>query len=203
MKIEPIGTDCVKITLNKADMKKMGIEYDQLDYNDDKTRTILLELLDTAQLTTGFDGLSAKLFVEIFPGENDGCVFYFTILSKTKTVRPTLHTQHIGRLPDFASKIYPKPVIFSFDNADTVLTAAAQLFSVCSHRIYKSSLYRMDTQYLLLLFPFERLDPAVLSLLSEYGTPCGEGAIRAAFLDEHAILLVKDNALDEIAKYIL
>ena len=172
-------------------MEALEIEYDRLDYSDSKTRLAILELLSRAQILTGFDGFSGKLFIEVYPDEVGGCVFYFTVL----------HTgeRRKKQAAEISTATFPEPLTFMFDNVDHLTDAATGLYKRGGHRIYRSSLYTMNDRYYLVIVPFHPADPIVQSILSEYAISSGKGSVGIPFLAEHGRLLAADCAIDQLA----
>lgn len=182
-----IGGEKLKITLSPEEVERLDIDLREPDYTDVETKRLLLELLELGKLKTGFAPRGAKLFVEIHLNEEGGCVFTFTALS-IQAGKP-------------GSPAGVKPVIFAFEEADSLCEGAAGLQRRYSHRIYKSSLYRFREQYRLIVYPLDYADQLSLYFLGEYGRKTGEGAVAAAFIDEHGAALILDTAIETLADY--
>lgn len=185
-----ITDDRLKIQLTGTDMEKLQISYEQLDYSDGQTRKAILVLLELAREETGFDLGAAKLFVEAYPHDNEGCVIYFTMLdneddSGTKSKKT----------------IYPS-VVFMFDDADVLIDCTTRLFEQYCHRIYKSSLYYFKERFHLVVYPFDRSDDRTTAFISEYAKRVGEGELYTVMLKEHGELIVEDNAVDRLAYHL-
>ena len=189
MVFKKIAGDRLKVLLTGEDMQRLAITYDQLDYADDQTRKVILELLELARTETGFDLGDARLFVEAYPYQEEGCVIYFTTLS-----------------PGDGGLRIKKPIynsiVFEFDQVDPLIDGAVRLFSQYSHRIYKSSLYYWRKRFYLILSPFDRTDSRTTSFLSEYGRKYGEGEICAAFIREHGSAIAQEGAIDRLAYFL-
>jgi negative regulator of genetic competence, sporulation and motility len=106
-----------------------------------------------------------------------------------------------GQLPRLAAGKAPVPVIFAFDDADSLTEGCVKAFRRYSHRIYKSSLHLLQGSYRLTVYPLDYADRLSILFLSEYGRIRGEGEILAAFVEEHGRQLIADNALDVLADY--
>ena len=191
MKIELLSETQIKITLTKLDMDSFEVTYDELDYQNNKTRDIIEDLLLHANLVTGFSTASGKLFVEVFPTDDAGCIFYISSLDR----KPQSNSAE-GKRGE-----YPEPVIYRFAELDSLLRAAPILFKRWGHRIYKSSLYLLEGKYLLLLYPLLAAEQHMVGFLKEYAEFFGKGELRAAFLSEHAQPLITGRALEELNRY--
>jgi len=178
------------VTLRPTDLAELGISYESLDYADPLTRGILVTLLEQGKEETGFRPRNAKLFIEVFPTEEGGCVLHFTCLGP-------------GRLsgPGSAESLAPSAVVFAFQDADELIDAAVKVFARYSHRIFKSSLYLLGGSYRLVVYPLDYADDLSILFLSEFAPKTGEGQVLAEFIDEHGALLIADTALDTLAGY--
>ncbi len=189
MVFRKISGDRLKILLTGEDMQRFAITYDQLDYADEQTRKVILQLLEMARMETGFELGNTKLFIEAYPYEQEGCVIYFTGLEE--------HHQQ----PSHSKSIY-HAMIFEFDQADTLIEGAIRLFAQYSHRIYKSALYHWKKKFYLIVYPFDSIDSPTITMLGEYGKKYGEGEISAAYIREHATVIAPENAIDRLAYFL-
>ena len=57
----------LKITLNREDLLRFDMTYEQLDYANEPTRRMMEALLRSAGGVTGFDGGKGRLLIEVFP----------------------------------------------------------------------------------------------------------------------------------------
>jgi negative regulator of genetic competence, sporulation and motility len=178
-----IHPDKLKITLTATDMQSMELCYERMELDDPATRKALRLLLEQARQSLGFQPGGAKLFIEAYSAEGDGCVLYFTRMAT-------------GNAPREAGTA---PVLYEFDDLETVLLGAAGVCSRYGHRIYKSSLYRLLGKYRLIILPLDYADRLSEYFLSEYGHRIGEGEIAAAFTEEHGKELIRDNAVEVLA----
>lgn len=177
----------LKVSLTREDMDALELDYDAMDYNDPATRIALTSLLDKGRAQTGFHPRRAKLYIEVFPTEDGGCVICYTKLPGGEV------------LPSGQFQPGPAPVVFAFDHPGPLLEACRQLHSRYAHRILQSSLCQLGTGYRLILYPLDYADPLTVSMLLEYGTSMGEGSILAAYAQEHGTLLVPEDAVELLA----
>jgi len=184
-----ITADKLKVALSAADLAALCVSYDSLDYADPASRQLLLSLLEQGKERTGFYPRKSRLYIEVFPSEDGGCIIFYTRLR---------NGQHP---PGLGESVGPEAVVFAFDDAETLLRAAIGVWARCGHRIYKSSLYLLEGGYRLILYPLDYADGLSALFLSEFARKTGEGEIVAAFVEEHGSPLIEDRALDTLVEY--
>ena len=180
MTIKKLSPDKVRITLSHEELAAYEIDWDHLGPDDEPTRELLLQLLDSAWQTAGFRPDEGQIYIEALPTEN-GCVL---ILSK-------------AHASDTLESICT-PVIFRFEHAEDLLAGARQLFQLYSHRIFRSSLYQCAGGCLLLIRPLDQTSQESVMLLAEYGTLAARGELAAAVIQEHCPALIEENALERL-----
>lgn len=167
----------LKIELDGADMKDLDVTYDELDYNSDKTRQVMDELLTRIGAEHNFDTGSGRLLIEVFPSDNGGCVIYFTSVR-----RGTAIARHKSRKS--------APSVWELRSADDLLRAVAGLKGAGVLKPIR--LYRLENRYRISV-PFESKREELL--LSEFATRInGSGAL--LYTDEHGSLLSADLLSD-------
>ena len=183
-----IGSDKLKVDLTADDLKELEIDYEDLDYKDERTRNVLVDLIVKGRALAGFSPRNAKLYIEIYPREDGGCVIYYTKLA-------------VGQLGAGGSFLPgPTPVVFAFNDTETLLRACQKTHALYRHRILKSCLYAHGRRYRLIIYPLDFASSICVSFLHEYARPVGEGSVLAAHIDEHWQLLCADNALEQLAE---
>lgn len=183
-----VNNDKLKVSLTKEDLIKLEIDYKSIDYSNNNTREMLVEILEKGCIETEFNPRNNKLYIEVFPAQDDGCVIYYTRLQGMEL---------FGR-STFASR--PVPVIFSFECAETVIEACACAKSRCAHRILCSSLYLYKKQYRLIIWPLDYLDNLSIIFFSEYGKILGAGDVLTAYIGEHGRLIIQENAIEKLSE---
>ena len=184
MDITLITADKLKIELSREDMEALSIEYENLDYSNEQTRSALIALLDKSRAEAGFNPRGAKLFIEVYPTESGGCVLYFTAMRRESHGRSV-----------------PAPVVFEFDDVETLISCCTKGFRQYGHRIFKSALFRFEDTYRLVLHPLDYNDMLSVYFFREYARLVGEGEVLAAFTEEHGLPLLSENALDTLSEY--
>ena len=115
----------LKITLDSADLTRFGLTYDTIDYEDQKTKDMLNDLLMGAEKMVGFSLNKQKLIIEVFPAPEDGCIIYFTLTESTDVKRVRLKNNR------------GKPKVFEFSSSENMLCALNKLSK--SKLIFKKS----------------------------------------------------------------
>lgn len=180
MKIDLLENGCLKILLTEEDLRDFNLTFEDMDYNNEITRSALHQLLDTARRETGFDS-SGSLIIEALPVDG-GCMLLLT---------PTGGKRHVRM------KRVVGPYIFELDDADTVLRLARSV-GENTPPMFGSSLYRFDKRYRLVLYPGAPLTREMGNLLGEFARPAGEGDVAAAYTAEHGESIAVGDALNRI-----
>ena len=74
----------IKILLSVTDMEKYKLDIDNMDYNIDKTREAIKDILNIAKQKIGFDINGEKIFIQAFPGRDGGCELYISKLGNAE-----------------------------------------------------------------------------------------------------------------------
>lgn len=194
LKIELCGEDRLRITLNQADLEQLSISFEELDYGRMEIRRIIWELLDEANRRTGFDSSKGKLLIEAMPLLDGGCVLYFTILPREYDQKNRPKKLHLRRLGG--------PYVYEFQGADELMSVCSRLSREYPDAIPKSTVYQMDHSYRLVIYTREDTCKTCAPLLSEYGSPAGEGSAAAAFAAEHGKMLAEGDAVSQIGRHL-
>jgi negative regulator of genetic competence, sporulation and motility len=169
MNIQKEGIDSIRVDLTADELQEFRLTYPLLNYQDQKTRRLLDQLLKNAGALLGFVRSGGKLLIEIFPAPRQGCTVYFTNLEKK------------GRR--FKQK---PPTAYLFSNSEDLLSAVEQLSTTPAP---KSELYRLNDNYLLILQEQEK------NALSEYGDRISCTKKELAYIREHGTLLASPYAV--------
>ena len=82
MELIKVNSVKLKIILTPKDMEEMDITNETLDYDSVKTRSALRNILEKAKIETGFDTKRDKIYVQVFPSNDDACEMFLTRRSK-------------------------------------------------------------------------------------------------------------------------
>ncbi len=168
-----------KVELDKNDLSELDITYQQMDYGDSHTREVLQGLLKRIGLPGGFDALSGRVLIEVFPRSNDGCMVQFTSIeahAQTPTVRM--------RKARFDAAVY------EFSSADDMLDAVKALRG----KNPQVEIYLCDGKYRAVNY-FDREEKKAVHVLDEFATLIAKGSTAAAYTAEHG------QAIDQAALF--
>lgn len=189
MKIKQLGPRRVCVALSRDDLNEAGLTYEDIGVDGAQTHTLLNLLLKLVGRSVEFSS-SGRVFVDICSDGEGGCLVWLS---------------EDGPLPQNRWRVVQRtsrPVIYAFDDIDTLIAGASKLFQRCSHRLQKSTLYRIGDGWRLAIFPADMgKDSKTLALLDEYARRCGQGPLALAWLDEHSQVLLRDNAVDLLSSY--
>jgi len=188
MEFNLIRPDKLKVSLNRQEMDMFGITRGKFDYSNQANRRALISILEEGRAQTGFSPRRARLYIEAYPCVEGGCVVYYTKLATGEAF-----AYGVGAAG-------PRPVVFAFPDADSLLRACTGALKQYGHRIYKSSLFKMREGYRLIVLPLDYTDGLSVDFLREFGDLTGEGAVSAAFTEEHGKPLCMDNAIETLAR---
>lgn len=183
-----IGPDKLKVTIDPAELDALGTSYEQLNYKDKAARRTLVDILTRGQGETGFNPARSQLYIEAYPSTDGGCVIYYTRLSGGEVS------------PGGVFMPGPCPHIFAFGEEKSLITAAAKTWPLYGSRILASSLYYLNTDWRLIVYPLDFSQNLSVNLLCEYGRLVGKTRVLAAYIDEHAKLIAGQNALELLAQ---
>ena len=186
--MEAIGEDKIIVELSSDDMETLDIRYEDMDYSNIETRRVVWTLLDKAKQTLGRDiDPSGRLMIEAVPKADGGCLLYFSIDCRSKTIRPCSRTKL--RRGKFC-------LVYEFNDFDKLIDCA-RLYKTNCKASATGSLYECDGVYRLVIST--DCEPTELkNCFSEYGRYIGEGNLCVSFTRERWSLIEKDSALDHL-----
>jgi negative regulator of genetic competence, sporulation and motility len=88
MELLVISHEKIKIMLCADDMKKYDLNANSLDYNMEKTKEAIKEILQVAKTRTGFEIDCDRMFIQAFPCRDGGCELYVSKLSNSSISSP-------------------------------------------------------------------------------------------------------------------
>ncbi len=191
MNVEHEEPGRLKIFLKKDDMRQLDITFDQMDYNDAKTRRVLWTILSDVGAASSFIVTGSKLLIEVFPASDSGCIIYFTLLKKEQEIHRRLKLK----------KQNLQPAIFEFTNTEDLLSAFSMLYKDARKRVERSNLYRFQDKYRLIVFLKQAHQVSTLAMLNEYGKNIGQTSAQIAYTQEHGCLLAENNAVETVGRH--
>lgn len=76
MKIHTISNEKIKIYISRKEMSSRNISYSEIDYNSNKTKILITEILNYAGIKN-----NTNILIETFPAFNKGAIIQITKLS--------------------------------------------------------------------------------------------------------------------------
>lgn len=210
MEMIKVNTMKLKIILTKQDLEEFNITNDCLDYSTEKSRRVLKCILEKAKNDVDFDTGQDRLYMQFFPSVDGGGELYITrkpvILPQDTPAKTKIYKNKYTIKNKVANS---DGYIICFDSSENLIQLCKRL---SKEKIFlSSSLYFHDYLYYLYIHsissfskltkestPFD-LDSNA-SFICEYGKVFFASKIRLAFLDEHAKLLCKSNAVEKFCE---
>lgn len=188
MQIDIIGSDTVKITLNKAEMICYNLRFEKIDCNSPEMKNFVLDLLGIIKARNNIDFNSKKLYIEAFPKKDGGCMIYISPIEERE--KPQL----------FKTKSAYANVITEFEDFSLAVELSKKLVKSYNHIIRSSALYAKDGKYRIVIEIFSKLEPRICNIACEYGASFDKSDISFATTKEHYNCLIKSGAIEAISK---
>lgn len=160
----------LKVELTAQELQQFHLTYEQLNYEDKRTKAMLKNILDGAAQITGFENGSGKLLIEVFPAPQNGCTVYFTRLA--------------GAAKRYRQKM---PKIYTFESCEALMSAIETLPAPSGNT--PSELYELEGRYILILHETAK------TRLLEYATASNGTRFNLAYIREHGRLLASPHAV--------
>lgn len=227
MKIERISDNQIKFTLNRTDLASHQLKVSELAYVTDKTRDLLMDMMEQASDELGFEFNDMPVMIETIPVSMDCIILMITKVDQpdevdTKFSNFTTMKDLLAddtdeaepELPPFLPSKIRKGIkearkssltfterMFSFASLEDVID-----FSHQSDPFFNgnSSLYRSPDNgryYLILENNADDIKAfgRVCNCALEYGSKEPFGFARGAYIDEHFSCIIKKDALRSLA----
>lgn len=207
MKIERISDTQIKFLISNEELKKRKIELNELAFGSEKAQAFFKDIMLEAKIDCGFEVDSSPLMIEAMPTGADGIMI---IVSKVETmddefskkISLSLETFNerkfkqtsIKKIENEFSKLIEEQsfYIYSFLKFDQVVALANRI----SKYNIKSSLYKSENKYYIVIQKNTSLDIDLEPILSEYGEKHVSNIIAKYHLIEHGEALIKEDALE-------
>lgn len=225
MKIEKVSDTQIKVILNHADLVGRNLKLSELAYGSQKAQALFKDMMIKANEEFGFETDNVPLMIEAVPLSPDSIMIVVTkvddplqIEQKLETIgeRPTHRTfkdPEEDRLTDLAlmesSEVTPQKktttnviITYLFKDFDSTTMAAHRLQPMF---VGNNSLYKYNDNYYLVLGKNRKADvdiEGVVGVLDEFGNRLPNSRLNEFFFKEHGKTIIKDNAVDILAKYL-
>lgn len=108
----------LKIMMNRDDMKKYGIDGDDVDYDNPKIRRSFWRILDVAKERCGFEASGDKVLIQFYPSKDGSEIFVTKLgLISAGAERTIAKSNKVAMLST-------KRTVYKFDSFDSLLSAA-------------------------------------------------------------------------------
>jgi len=190
--------DKLKVVLTSQDLKDLNITYEEINYDSQNTKKVIMYILMQAKTITGFDSSGKLLLIEIFPEENDGCIIYFSSI-KNNEKRDQKFSKNFKKI----SKELFGSYLFEYNDIEDLIKSSVLLFKLHGHKIYKSSLYKNEenNKHYLSITTIDPQNEHIMLLMKEFSEMKNKGLLHQLSIDEHSDIIIKDNALEILYKY--
>jgi len=153
-----ISNSKLKIMLDKSEMRKFGLDKDDIDYSDSGVRDAFWKILDIASCECGFQAKGEKILIQFYPSKSGGEIFITKLGLLSKSAERSLSSS--PRVAMLSSDVR----IYRFDDLASIVTAVHISKNALPEKIKAYSGERGE-YYLV----FEERGSA-LSLMSEFAT---------------------------------
>lgn len=192
------GPLCLKIHLNRFELKKYFVSYDKIIFADPEVKKTIEYLFDTAISTLPFE-TNGKRIIEVYPTASGGCILKFTTEPIDTLLCEPKENRNI-RLKNNSSKALN--YIFSFTDFEVLLHALeAVCLKKCSESYFSSVYHTKQRYYLHIIIPL--FDRKTAIRLNEFSDFSARGSIALGLLQERAATVVNANAISTLCKAFL
>ena len=153
-----ISDNKLKIMLDKAEMKKFGLDRADIDYSEAEVRCAFWDILDIAAKECGFKAKGEKVLIQFYPSKSGGEIFITKLGLLSKSAERSLSASQ--RITMLSSEIK----IYKFENLSAISAALRVSASRLPEKIKVFS--GEGGEYYLI---FEERNTKAASVMSEFG----------------------------------
>lgn len=186
MQIDIIGTNTVKITLNKADMLCYDFRFDRVDCNSPEMKEFIVDMIDTVKDKKNIELDTKQLYIEAFPKNDGGCLIY---------ISPVEESTHEKEKNSFSFT----DIVTEFCDIEKVIEISKILSKRYSCFINKSSLYKFADKYRFVTTVYSKSENKIAKILGEYGSVFYNSDYEFAVTNEHFKTIISENAVKILA----
>ncbi|MEG1448830.1 MAG: adaptor protein MecA [Oscillospiraceae bacterium] len=188
-----INQNKVKVVLYKKDIEALGITTSLLECDNDIIKNTLDYVLGKITRETGMETKNSKIFVEAYRNSNETISIYFTKLGEKASV---------GEKKRYRVKqgLF-SPFVAEFTEINQMIKCCVAIYKNYCHRIRKSTLYKLDSKYYVILFPIDINDKNIPRMFDEFLCKSYRGEILSSHITEHGMPIIKNDAVDIINTY--
>jgi len=210
MKIEKINDNQIKFILNQTDLRQRNIQLTELTYGSQKARDLFQEMMEQAREEYGFEVENSPLMIEAVPVNMECIMIMVTKISSLEEYTDKFASQALDELeklnyePRISPPEWPKVprqkksgyfCAYAFKSLEEIISVVGRLDFYTG----KSSIYKKDDQYVLLLEGRGTQEVSLPSILGEYGSKISIVPGYKYHLMEHAEPIIKVNAVKKLS----
>lgn len=206
MKIEKINENKIKVLIDIDEAREWKVDIKSISSNTPEIRDMFWTAIKLAERDAEFHIDGARLFVEAIPGKTDGFGMLITkVFSDSELNEAIDNCSYKGRIK--RTKLRGVPAersvigrrIYKFGDFDNVCNAAS---AIARGFDGVSTLYKYDGDYYMLLAPDDRLRMLEIEkIMLEFSRRQERTLISHGRLNELGEVMIKDNAVEVLAKY--
>jgi len=190
------GPLCLKIHLNKYEIKKYFESYGKINIEDPNVKKTIGTLFKIAVNMSDFE-TKGKRLIEVFPTVSGGCIIKFT----SNPLPFQIETRKEGNNIKYKSKKNENnPYIFCFKNFENLIRVIELLYNNKTTQKYLSGIFKSKNKFFFkILIPVYDIKTAIfINEFSEYST---KGYLAENVLAEYAEAIIENNAITVLGKY--
>lgn len=194
-----INSEKIKIMLTREDMTRYDIRTYSLGHTGSAVKEAFSKVLSDVKENTGFDALTSKTILQIYPSRDGGCEVYVTRLTEDEDKNVSGDSKKdVIRSGGNEKTVRYEQTMFAFDNMIDVIDACALLKRLDYGE--SSSLYLCEKHYY--LFLKSRIKPKYaadeLMPLSEFGKRIND-PIAEVYVCEHGECIIGNDAVSALS----
>ncbi len=183
---------CLKIFLNRMEVKKIFTSYEKIEFENPDIRQIIDNLLSLATAEFEFETFGRQI-VEVFKAYSGGCLLKFTCEPYVSAFENKPQIKSI-KIKQARHKKY----LFFFSDFESVISVSKRLQNE-SHRFISDSLYLINNNYCLIT-EISLLNNKYALILNEYADFSAKGALLADHVAEYGKCIIKNDAVNTVIK---
>lgn len=107
----------LKIMLTKEEMKRFGIDKEDIDYDDPKVRRAFWQILDVARAECGFEVAGDKVLIQFYPSKDSSEIFVTKLGILTGSAEKSISRSNK------VAMLSTKRAVYRFSDLDSLLSA--------------------------------------------------------------------------------
>lgn len=186
------GPLCLKIHLNKYELKKYFNNYNEINIENPNAKRTIGILFNIAVNMSTFE-TKGKRLIEVFPTTSGGCILKFTSeplpfeINENKKIRLKNHNKN---------NVY----IFCFESFENILSVIENFHQIQNTKHYNAELYTLNKKFFLKIhIPTYDLKTGIF--INEFCDYSAKGYMAECLINEYANPIITGNAINEIEKY--